>query len=100
MNTYYPVYIEMRAQPCTVLGGSKIAEGQVDGLLAVQAQVTVIAHELTSHLQPPAQHKQITYLPRKYHSGDLTGAFIVICATDQSEINHQVWQEATANHQL
>jgi len=100
MNTYYPVYIEMRAQPCTVIGGGKIAEGKVDGLLAVQAQVTVIAPELTPHLQQLAEQKQITYIPRKYQSGDLSGAFMVICATDQAEINHQVWQEASANHQL
>ncbi len=26
--------------------------------------------------------------------------FMVICATDQTEINHQVWQEASANRQL
>jgi siroheme synthase-like protein len=25
---------------------------------------------------------------------------MVICATDQPEINHQVWQEANTNHQL
>src|SRR5262245_32483400 len=100
MNTYYPVYIEMRAQPCTVIGGGKIAEGKVDGLLAVQAHVKVIAHELTPYLQQLADHKQITYISRKYQPGDLTGAFMVICATDQAEINHQVWQEATANRQL
>jgi len=100
MNTYYPVYIEMRAQPCTVIGGGKIAEGKVDGLLAVQAQVTVIAPELTQHLQQLAEQKQITYIPRKYQPGDLTGAFMVICATDQAEINHQVWQDSSANHQL
>ena len=100
MNTYYPVYIQLRDQPCVVIGGGKIAEGKVEGLLAVQAQVTIIAPELTSHLHHLAEQKQITYIPRKYQPGDLTGAFMVICATDQAEINHQVWQEAMANRQL
>jgi len=100
MNTYYPVYIELRDQPCVVIGGGKIAEGKVEGLLAVEAKVTVIAPELTSHLHDLTEKKRITYIPRKYQSGDLTGAFLVICATDQAEINHQVWQEATANRQL
>src|SRR5258706_10946620 len=27
-------------------------------------------------------------------------SFVVICATDHPEINHQVWQDASANHQL
>lgn len=100
MNTYYPVYIEMRDQACVVIGGGKIAEGKVDGLLAVKANVTVISPELTQHLKDLTDQKQIHYLARTYQPGDLTGAFMVICATDQPEINHQVWQEATANHQL
>ena len=100
MNTYYPVYIQLRQQPCVVVGGGKIAEGKVDGLLTAQANVTVISPDLTAHLRDLVEEKQITYLARTYQTGDLTGAFMVICATDQAEINHQVWQEASANRQL
>jgi precorrin-2 dehydrogenase len=100
MNTYYPVYIQLKDQPCVVVGGGKIAEGKVEGLLAVQAKVTVISPDLTPHLLSLANQKQITQLDRTYQPGDLTGAFLVVCATDQTEVNHQVWQEATANGQL
>jgi len=100
MNTYYPVYIEMREQPCVVIGGGKIAEGKVEGLLDVEAKVTIISPDLTPHLYELAKQNLITYIARTYQLGDLTGAFMVICATDQAEINHQVWQEATTNHQL
>ena len=100
MNTYYPVYIQLRNQSCVVIGGGKIAEGKVEGLLAVEARVTVISPELSPRLQELSNQKQITYIPRPYQAGDLTGAFMVICATDQAEINHQVWQEASANRQL
>lgn len=101
MNTsYYPVYIQLREQPCIVIGGGKIAEGKVAGLLAAQANVTVISPDLTAHLRDLVEEKQITYLARTYQAGDLTGAFMVICATDHAETNHQVWQEASANRQL
>ena len=100
MNTYYPVYIEMRDQPVIVIGGGKIAEGKVDGLLAAKAHVTVISPELTPHLRELVYQDQVRFLARTYKPGDLTGAFMVICATDRADINHQVWQEATANHQL
>jgi len=72
----------------------------VDGLLASEAHVTVISPDHTPHLHDLVERKQITYLAREYQFGDLTDAFLVICATDQAEINHKVWQEATANHQL
>ena len=100
MNTYYPVYIQLKEQPCVVIGGGKIAEGKVEGLLAVEAKVTVISPDLTPHLQDLVKQNRITYLSRTYQPGDLTGAFIVICATDQAGINHQVWQEASTNNQL
>ena len=100
MNTYYPVYIQLHEQPCVVIGGGKIAEGKVDGLLAAEAKVTVISPELTPHLQELASQNKLTYISREYRPGDLAGAFLVICATDREEINHQVWQEASANHQL
>ena len=100
MNTYYPVYIEMREQPCVVIGGGKIAESKVEGLLAAKANVTVISPDLTANLRELVEEKKITYIARAYQHGDLTGAFMVICATDQTQINHQVWQEASANRQL
>jgi precorrin-2 dehydrogenase len=100
MNTYYPIYVQLREQPCIVIGGGKIAEGKVEGLLDAKARVTVIAPELTPKLHMLTEEKQIAHFPRTYQPGDLTGAFMVICATDQADINHEVWQEASANHQL
>ena len=100
MTTYYPIYLQLNEQPCIVIGGGKIAEGKVDGLLAANAKVKIISPELTSQLHDLVKQNQIEYTPREYKVGDLSGAFMVICATDQTEINHQVWQEASANQQL
>lgn len=100
MTTYYPIYVELHEQPCIVIGGGKIAEGKVQGLLTAGAQVTIISPDLTSHLHTLVEQNKVAYISRTYQHGDLTGAFIVICATDQTEINHQVWQEASANRQL
>ena len=100
MTIYYPIYVQLNEQLCIVIGGGKIAEGKVDGLLAANAKVKIISPELTPHLHDLVKQNQIEYAARHYQVGDLTGAFMVICATDQTEINHQVWQEATANQQL
>ena len=100
MTTYYPIYVELHEQPCIVIGGGKIAEGKVEGLLTAGAQVTIIAPNLTSHLHTLVEQNKVAYISRTYQHGDLAGAFMVICATDQAEINHQVWQEASANRQL
>jgi len=100
MTTYYPIYVELHEQPCIVIGGGKIAEGKVEGLLSAGAQVTIVSPDLTAHLHALVAQNQVRYIKRTYQSGDLAGAFMVICATDQTEINHQVWQEASTNRQL
>jgi len=100
MNTYYPIYLELRDQPCIVVGGGKLAEEKVVGLLAVYAKVTLISEKITSHLKQLVEENQVTYIPRPYQHGDLTDAFMVICATDNAEINQQVWDEASAAHKL
>jgi siroheme synthase-like protein len=100
MNAYYPIYLQLQDQPCVVIGGGKIAEGKVDGLLAAGGRVTVISPDLTPHLHELADRNEITHVARRYQSSDLAGAFIVISATDQTEINHQVWQEASSHGQL
>ena len=100
MTNYYPIYVQLNEQPCVVIGGGKIAEGKVDGLLAANAKVKIISPGLTPHLNDLVKQNRIEYSARNYQVGDLTGAFMVICATDQTEINQQVWQEASANQQL
>ena len=100
MNNYYPIFVNLKDQPCTVIGGGKIAEGKVEGLLDAGATITVISPALTPALQNLADEKQFTYIERIYQNGDLDGAFMVICATDQNDINHRVWLDASENHQL
>jgi siroheme synthase-like protein len=100
MTAYYPIYLQLQDQPCVVVGGGEIAEGKVDGLLAAGARVMVVSPELTPHLHELVERNAIAHIARRYQPGDLVGAFLVICATDQTEINHQVWQEASAQRQL
>src|SRR5688500_6642515 len=100
MTNYYPIYVQLNEPPCVVFGGGKIAEGTVDGLLAANVKVKIISPELTPHLHVLVKQTQVEYAARNYQLDDLTGSFIVICATDQTDINHQVWQEASAIQQL
>ncbi|MCC7118829.1 MAG: bifunctional precorrin-2 dehydrogenase/sirohydrochlorin ferrochelatase [Anaerolineales bacterium] len=100
MTNYYPVYIQLENQPCIVIGGGKIAEGKVEGLLESGAIVEVISPALTPRLQELTARQKIKHQERDYRSGDLTGAFMVICATNIPAVNQQVWDEANENHQL
>ena len=43
---YYPIFVELKNKPCLVVGGGEIGLQKVRGLLAAEAQVTVVSPEL------------------------------------------------------
>ncbi len=91
---YYPVSLNLTGHSSVVIGGGTIAEGKVLGLLEADAQVTLIAPEITPALRELIANGKITWEQRSYQQGDLEGAAIVISATDDREINQRVWDEA------
>ncbi|HEU4587095.1 MAG TPA: siroheme synthase CysG [Gemmatimonadales bacterium] len=93
---YYPVLLDLRDRRCVVIGGGVIAEGKVTPLVAAGAQVTVVSPALTPGLG--AQHRagRFAWVERAYEAGDLAGAYLVIAATDDAEVNHRVHAEAEA----
>lgn len=91
---YYPVYLNLTARPSVVIGGGTIAEGKVLGLLEADAQVTIIAPEITAALRELAAQGNIKWEQRSYQEGDLQGAAIAISATDDRQVNKRVWDEA------
>ena len=100
MTDYYPVSLQLQYRPCVVVGGGKIAEGKVDGLLAAGARVSVISPTLTAALHVHQDARRITWVRRQFRPGDLQGAFLVICATIRPGVNARVWDEACAHNQL
>ncbi len=77
-----------------MIGGGQVALRKVVTLLEDGARVEVISPELCPELASLAERKEISFLNREYHKGDLKGVFIAIAATDSSIINQQVAAEA------
>ncbi len=84
---YYPAYLDLRERPCLVIGGGAVAERKALALLEAGAVVTIISPALTSKLHELSDSGKITYLQKQYEDQDLSGAFLVIAATDSAEVN-------------
>jgi siroheme synthase-like protein len=97
---YYPIFLNLQNRLCVVIGGGKVAEGKVDGLLAAAARVRVVSPALTPSLEQLARDQRIEHIQRAYKPGDLAEAFLAISATDERTVNEQVWQEANARNLL
>lgn len=91
---YYPVFFEMNQRRCVVIGGGAVAERKVAGLLEIGASVTVISPQVTETIADWAKLGSIKVLVRRYQRGDLAEYEIVFVATDNSEVNAVVCDEA------
>lgn len=91
---YYPVFLDLSGRKAVIVGGGKVAERKVLALLNASADITVISPSLTGRLLKERSHKTIRHIARGFEQNDLKGAFLVIAATDSSEINREVARKA------
>ena len=94
MGFSYPVNLDLQGRRCVVVGGGKIAEDKIRGLLEAGANVRVIAPELTVGLEELSANNQVEVNRKWYSTGDLDGAFLAIAATDDTATNALVFAEA------
>jgi precorrin-2 dehydrogenase/sirohydrochlorin ferrochelatase len=98
--SFYPICLDLKAKPCVVVGGGRVAERKALGLLSCSAQVSVISPVLTEELQRQHADGNLQWIEREYRQGDLAQAFLVIAATDDEETQKRVYEEAVSNNLL
>jgi siroheme synthase-like protein len=91
---FYIACLKLSGRRCLVVGGGAIALEKVEGLLACDGEVAVVAPELEPALQAYASEGSIRWRARPYEPADLDGCFMVIAATDDSEVNIGVYEDA------
>ncbi|AIM16838.1 MULTISPECIES: bifunctional precorrin-2 dehydrogenase/sirohydrochlorin ferrochelatase [Neobacillus] len=90
MNSYYPIMIKLEGKKVVVIGGGKVAERKVTGLLETGAQIFLVTPEATPELQRLAQEEQIIWHKRNFLETDLMGAFMIFAATNDSQLNQHI----------
>ncbi|MFH1216358.1 MAG: bifunctional precorrin-2 dehydrogenase/sirohydrochlorin ferrochelatase [Pseudomonadota bacterium] len=97
---YFPISLDIRDRLCIVIGGGKVAARKVSALLASHGNVMVISPELDDELAALASEGSIQWMKREYRKGDLSGAFLVIAATDDSAVQQAIHSEAETGNIL
>jgi precorrin-2 dehydrogenase / sirohydrochlorin ferrochelatase len=93
-NTYYPAFIDLENKKTVVVGGGKVAERKILGLLGRGAKVTVVSPGITKRIEREKQKGRLRHIFRAYRKSDLKEAFLVIAATDDREVNERVSRDA------
>jgi len=99
MRTNYPIMLQLDGKKVVVIGGGKVAERKVHGLLGTGARIIVISPEATMELQTLFGDGRIDWKKKLFSAEDLQDAALIFAATDDRDINRTV-KSLAGKHQL
>jgi siroheme synthase-like protein len=92
---FYIACLKLRGRRCLVVGGGPIGLEKVEGLLACDGDVTLIAPDAGAELEQLAREGSIRWERRAYAGReDLEGVFMVIACTDDTDVNIRIYEDA------
>jgi len=97
---FYIACLRLTGRRCVVIGGGDVGLEKVEGLLACDADVVLVAPEAHPELVQLAGEGSIRWERREYRPEDLEGSLIAIAATADTDVNVRVFEDAEARSML
>jgi len=91
---FYIACLKLTNRRCVVVGGGAIGLEKVEGLLACEGSVVLIAPRAVPELEELAAEGSIEWIRREYETADLEATFIAIAATEDTDVNIRVYEDA------
>ena len=91
---FYIACLRLTGRRCVVVGGGEVGLEKVEGLLACDGDVVLVAPEAEPGLVELAEEGSIRWERRPYEPGDLDRTFIAIAATSDTDVNIRVFDDA------
>jgi precorrin-2 dehydrogenase/sirohydrochlorin ferrochelatase len=86
----FPLVVDLRSRRVLVIGAGRVGAQKINQLLNAGATVSVITEEVCASFAPEIA----SLVVRPYQRGDLAGAFLVVSATGDSQVNDLIVAEA------
>jgi len=91
---FYIACLKLTGRRCVVVGGGDVGLEKVEGLLACDGEVVLVAPDAVEPLRELAAEGSIRWEQREYETGDLEGTFMAIAATNGTDVNIRVFEDA------
>ncbi len=91
-----PIFINIRNRNCVIIGGGEVAFRKASLLTRAGANLTVISESISPQLSELCQAYGANQIVAKFSPPQLTGATLVIAATDDIQVNREVSVTAKA----
>ncbi|MCM3718841.1 NAD(P)-binding protein [Fictibacillus phosphorivorans] len=86
----YPIHLDLSNKQVMVAGGGPVAYRKIRDLLKEKAIITVISIDAVEEIQKLHEQKRLTWIARKVRKNDFEKAFLVVAATNSSEVNAEI----------
>jgi siroheme synthase-like protein len=91
---FLPVGLDLRDRPCVVVGGGAVGARKAATLARAGAAVTVVAPRVVDPVARDAAAGRVRWLREPFREEHLTGAFLVVAATDDPALNTRITRVA------
>ena len=89
---YFPLYVDLTEKNILFAGGGKIAARRVHILMRFAKHITVVAPRFEESFGELEEESQIRLVQRTFDFSDLIGRDLVFAATDDTELNRQIYE--------
>jgi len=87
---FLPIFLDLREQPCLVVGGGEVAARKYALLARAGARITVLAPQLGAALAAQAAAGRVAHRAASFRDEDLEGFALAIAATSDQAVNRAV----------
>jgi siroheme synthase-like protein len=89
----YPIFLELSGRHVVLVGGGTVAFRKAQSLIDAGARLVVVAKHVDDALEALCQSKGVRLVKGSYAKEYLVGAVLAIAATNDTELNKQVYKD-------
>lgn len=89
----YPVFLNLRGRSVVIIGGGTVALRKTQVLLATGARLLVVSEHIEDKLAALCQNEDAKLISSVYSKDYLSGAVLAIAATNDHELNKQIYKD-------
>ena len=91
---HLPIFINVRQNPCLVIGGGDIALRKINLLIKAQAKVDCLSPLFCEGITNLSQNGDVILIQKRFESDDIKDYAIIIASTDDSSVNALISKSA------
>jgi len=92
----YPIMLNMSGKLAVIIGGGDVAVRKLLDLIDAGADIKIISPEFNDDIIKTSESfkDRVVLVKRKYEKNDLNGAMLVFSATNNPDVNREIFNEA------